>query len=269
MRRRGLATGTITRRRDMLQSLAAHVEPSSLLDVDAETIESFLDARPIGARTRYHWLTHFGQFYEWAKRHGHTQSAPTDTIDRPKTRPLLPRPISDGDLVMALEAAPPLMYEWLVVASYAGLRVSELAGLTVDNVLERERALRVLGKGSKERIVPMHPKVEAVMLHLPTRGHVWRRPTGHPWTGAMISRNGSAFYESLGIAATLHMNRHWFGTKTYAACKDLRVVQELMGHADISTTAGYAAFSKAEARRAVLGIDDVDDPSLFAEFVVR
>lgn len=59
------------------------------------------------------------------------------------------------------------------------------------------------------------------------------------------------FLASLGIDATAHHLRHWFGTKTYEACRDLRVVQELMGHASPVTTAGYAAWSRVVAREAV------------------
>lgn len=64
----------------------------------------------------------------------------------------------------------------------------------------------------------------------------------------------SGYFEGLGIEATAHQLRHWFGTRTYAACRDIRVVQELLGHQDPATTATYTAFSDGEAAAAVAAL---------------
>jgi len=67
----------------------------------------------------------------------------------------------------------------------------------------------------------------------------------------MVSQHGSQFFESIGVDCTMHQLRHWFGTKTYRECQDLRTVQELMGHASPVTTAIYTAISPTRARAAV------------------
>lgn len=65
------------------------------------------------------------------------------------------------------------------------------------------------------------------------------------------------YLAGLGISATMHQLRHRFGTMAYEACQDIRVVGELMGHSSPSVTAGYVAYSKAEAKRAVLALPSV------------
>lgn len=114
----------------------------------------------------------------------------------------------------------------------------------------------MFGKGSKERIVPIHPLVTDTLhdWRIPKRGPVFTRPRGGPWLSRVLSREVGMFFEGLGIDAHFHMCRHRFGTMTYEACKDIRVVQELMGHESPDTTARYAAYSKVEAKRAVLAL---------------
>ena len=122
-----------------------------------------------------------------------------------------------------------------------------------DDVLWDQRLLHVVGKGRHERLVPMHPAVvEALALvRVPRSGPVFRRPHGGPWNPHQVSRRVSVFMSDVGIEATAHQLRHWFGSRTYAACRDLRVVQELLGHQSPTTTAVYTAFSHAEAAAAV------------------
>lgn len=82
-----------------------------------------------------------------------------------------------------------------------------------------------------------------------------------------MSRTISLYLTSIDVDATAHQYRHWFGTRTYALCRDIRVVQELMGHSSPSTTAIYAAFCNETAQDTVLrlslGKPRTPQPSLF------
>lgn len=278
MRRRGLAPGTIKRRTSSLRSFArwldvgvdfAHQSADcTLWEATSRHVDRFLDGRKLSPRTRYHWLSHLHCFYVWAIDESLTDVDPTARIIRPKMARLLPRPISDGDLTMALESAPRVMYAWLCLAALAGMRCAEIAALDVDDVMLNDDLLRVKGKGGKERIVPMHPQVRAALEPLlPRRGAVFRRPRGGRFPAAMVSREGSLFLAGLGIEATMHQLRHYFGSQALRACRDLRVVQELLGHASPTTTAIYTAFSRAAAKEAVLALRRNAGPqeSLFSE----
>jgi integrase/recombinase XerC len=275
LRRRGLAATTIEIR---LSKLYRFDDEVGLCVADAAAIDRFLDGRrgrgggPLSAPARYAWVSHLHQFYRWAIDWGHLHGDPTVQVPRPKQRRHLPRPIDTGDLVVALDMATPIMRSWLVLASFAGLRVSEIAGLEIDGILWEPGLLRVLGKGGKERLIPMHPEVQRVLRaqRLPTRGRVFRRPRGGGYPAAQVSKEMALYLESLSIDATAHMCRHWFGTQLYRQSRDLRVVQELMGHSSPTTTAIYADWSRHEAERAVaaLSLDDTE-PTLFSEWPNR
>lgn len=262
MRRRGLAHDTIERRESALRSFARWLDPRDLLDVTAEDIEVFLDSRRVNGRrivnrTRYHWLSHLHKFYEWAEREGLIERDPTLDIERPKMKRLLPRPISEDDLALAIGKADRQMAAWFALGGYAGLRAGEVARLDVDDVLTHDGALRILaGKGISDRIVPMHDMVRELLEDwgLPKRGRVFTREQGGAWPPKYVSRYAGAFLRELGINATFHQCRHRFGTKTYEICQDIRVVAELMGHRSTDTAAGYVAYSQAGARAAVLAL---------------
>lgn len=256
MRRRGFTPGTIERRSIALTAFARWLEPAPIIYATSDDIVRFLDSKPdIVDRTRACWISHLKCYFTWATLFDLIDVNPALRVERPRLPRLLPRPIGEDDLMMAMEVASPAMHLKLVLGAYAGLRCMEMANLNVDCILMHDAALRVMGKGRCERIVPMHSVVEDALLALgvPRRGAVLTNGSRrlHP---REISTRINVFLHGLGIDATAHMLRHRFGTQTYAACKDLRVTQELLGHASPTTTAGYAAFSRVEARRAVLDL---------------
>lgn len=264
-RRRGLAPGTIEKRRDRLRLFDDRV---GLAAATPEYVEAFLDRRNISASTRYDWISHLHQFYKWAIDYGHLTDDPTARVVRPKMKRRLPRPISTGDLTLALQMADPTMRAWLSLMAFGGLRCVEVARLEVDDLLWDDGIIRVHGKGDKERMVPIHDAVASALrtVPLPSRGRLFRRPRGGPYPPAQVSREVSLYLSDLGIGATAHQLRHWFGTHAYRSCHDLRVVQELLGHANPTTTATYADWSRTEARRAVAALSVESDPSLLSDW---
>lgn len=250
LERQNKSEGTIRRRRQVLERVS---EASPLMAATTDDIQRFLDQRDICARTRYHWISHLSAFYRWAQMEGHTTSDPTARIVRPKLPKSLPRPIGTEDLGRALQASSGVMHSWILLAAYAGLRCAEISRLNVDDVLFGDELLRVHGKGQVERLVPMHPLIAADLRSrsLPRSGPVFRRARGSRFPAAMVSREISLYLESLDIPATAHSLRHWFGTKAYEACKDIRAVQELLGHSSPTTTAIYTKWSTVAGRAAV------------------
>lgn len=250
MVRRGLDDKTISKRMRRLELFDRAV---GLLDCEPEDIETYLDGRDLGPRARYDWVSDLHQFYEWAIDFGLLLTDPTRKVVRPKQKQGKPRPIPTGDLITALQMAEPVMRCWLVLGAFAGLRCMEIARLEVRDLLWEDGLIFVHGKGDKERLVPIHEEVERTLraIPMPTRGAVFRRPRGGPYPPAQVSKEGSLYFESLGIGATMHQLRHWFATHVQRATGDLRTTQELLGHASPATTAIYAAYSQEEGRRAV------------------
>lgn len=259
-RRRGLLPSTIERRDHALRVWMVWCDGNPWSATTAD-VEGLIDTRRaksgvggIGAKARNVWLSTLHAFYVWGIRAGHADFDPTVAIDRPKLRRALPRPILDEELVVVLEQADAMMGAWCVLMAYAGLRCAEVAGLTRERVTPG--LLHVVGKGQVERLVPTHPAVlESLRRHgMPRSGPIFLRDDGMPFTANRVSARTGYHLRRCGSDATPHQLRHWFGTKTYAACRDLRVVQELMGHSSPLTTAGYAAYSRATAEAAVLAI---------------
>ena len=265
MERRGNTRSSIDKRLMCLRSLARSVAPTSLLEANRPDIELFLDVRkspsgrPIVGRTRYGWLSHFNAFYRWAVIEELTDRDPTLAIVRPKMRRNLPRPIGDDDLAQAMAEAPPMMRAMLALAAYQGLRVQEIAGLDREDVLDTRDVpviVVVHGKGGHERIVPLHPEVLSALrcVPLPRSGALFNRVRGGRHTAVTVSVAIRSYFDELGIDATAHQLRHWFGTGIYAATHDIRLTQELLGHQSPNTTAIYVAWAAVDAAPAVASL---------------
>lgn len=216
------------------------------------------------ARSTARLISGMRGFYRFLLREGVIDSDPTRQVDMPQLGRPLPKSLSEAD-VEALLAAPDLDdpiglrdRAMLEVLYACGLRVSELIGLTLEQVNLRQGVLRVFGKGSKERLVPMGE--EAI-------GWVERycreaRPAllgGRPGDVLFPSLRGEqmtrqTFWHRIkhqarvaGIAKSLspHTLRHAFATHLLNHGADLRVVQMLLGHSDLSTTQIYTHVARA------------------------
>jgi integrase/recombinase XerC len=256
LERRGLAAVTIGRRLAALRMLG---DLGPLLELDAERIECFLDARHgragrLDPRTRTCWISHLHTFYAWALAFDHAQVDPTARLVRPKLRRKLPRPIPEADFARAVERAPtPMLRAWLLLAGNAGLRCCEIAGLRGDDV--HSGTLRVVGKGAKERVVPMHPRVGELAAGWPVSGPVFVDPaTGLPYRAAQVSKALGDFFRRERLPYRAHQARHRFASAVYAETGDVLVVAELCGHESIETARIYAAVSAERRRAAVLRI---------------
>ena len=248
-----------------MRSFAHWLEPRTLLDATRDDIETFLDSRrgrrtrALDSKTRYHWISDLHVFYTWAINEDLTDRDPTLKINRPKLRRNLPRPIADEDLERAMAEAPPQMRAMLALAAYQGMRCQEIAGLAREDVLDsRDPAVIVVvkGKGGYQRILPLHPETLSALrcLPMPRSGAMFHLPKGGHHTPVTVSVAMRQYFAELGIEATGHMARHWFGTGIYAASKDIRLTQELLGHQSPTTTAIYVAWAAVDAAPAVASL---------------
>jgi integrase/recombinase XerD len=259
----GLAANTLAAYRRDLTLLAGWLARDSgvaLLDAGESDLRRYALARHAGsaATTTNRRLTVFKRFFRWAVRERMRDADPTFKLDSARQPLRVPKALSEAQ-VEALLAAPdvdaPLglrdraMLELLYAS---GLRVSELVGLKTVHVGFAEGTLHVTGKGSKERLVPFGEEAlrwlerylreaRAAILAGRASDALFVTGRGGPMTRQMFWKRLKAHALSAGIAVPLspHTVRHAFATHLLNHGADLRTVQMLLGHADISTTTIY------------------------------
>jgi integrase/recombinase XerD len=197
-------------------------------------------------------------YYGFLAGEGRVRNDPSDRLETPRRGRVLPDTLTVAE-VESLLAAPGLDHPlaWrdralLELAYGAGMRVSELCGLGITDLLLTEGLVRVFGKGSKERLVPLgRNTIGAVSVYLhqlrPTldrgrgAGRVLLNARGEPLSrvGAWGIVKRSAERAGIRKRVTPHTLRHSFATHLLEGGADLRAVQEMLGHADLSTTQIY------------------------------
>jgi len=254
MERRGLAAGTVEKRRRCVEILARKHELSS---VTSEEIQAFLDTRQLGARTRYCWLSHLSTFYVWAVANEWYTRNPVAKLQRPKLRRLVPDPTPEHEVFAAMRAGTPLLRCWVTLMAFAGLRCGEVASLRAEDIDPTSCTLRVTGKGETPREIPMHPFVARELDGAPRRGWVFTDPaTGQPYTPAQVSKLVGRHLRAIGATHdNAHRLRHRFASALLEAGADIADVSQLLGHASLATTQGYAQASLRRMRRALALLD--------------
>lgn len=259
-------------RRDLSQFAIWLNQRGSGLDVaDSAAIQQFLDFRfqqKLSSRTSARFLSCLRGFYRYLLREGVLKENPVALIENPKLGKPLPKSLTESD-VEALLAAPDvesplgLRDRTMLEVLYAcGLRVSELVGLTVSQINLRQNVVRILGKGSKERLVPMGEEAarwlerylreaRPVLLNNIPDEIVFPSTRAQPMTRQTFWYRIKYWAEVAGIQAELspHTLRHAFATHLLNHGADLRVVQLLLGHSDLSTTQIYTHVAKLRMKQ--------------------
>ncbi|WP_175651180.1 site-specific tyrosine recombinase XerD [Pseudomonas sp. Marseille-P9899] len=215
-------------------------------------------------RSTARFLSGLRGFYRYLLREKLIAVDPTLQIDMPQLGRPLPKSLSEAD-VEALLLAPDLSEDigqrdraMLEVLYACGLRVTELVSLTLDQINLRQGVLRVMGKGSKERLVPMGEEA-VVWLERYLRDGRNGLLNGRPSDVVFPSQRGEqmtrqtfwhrikhhAQVAGIGKALSPHTLRHAFATHLLNHGADLRVVQMLLGHSDLSTTQIYTHVARA------------------------
>jgi integrase/recombinase XerC len=209
----------------------------------------------LGPRSIQRRLSALRSFFNFLIREGVLKSNPADGIKAPKAGKRLPKTL-DADRMARLLGAPeddPLArrdHAMMELLYSSGLRLAELVGLDLTDLDLGDRTVRVLGKGSKTRVVPVgRCAVTAVsswlkdraMLAKPGVTAVFVGQNGHRLGARAIQRriDRAARRQGIDLKVHPHLFRHSFATHLLESSSDLRGVQELLGHADISTTQVY------------------------------
>ncbi|WP_404464967.1 site-specific tyrosine recombinase XerD [Vreelandella aquamarina] len=209
-------------------------------------------------------LSSLRSFYRWARLYGYIDSDPLANVTLPKVRPSLPNTLEEEEverLLLAPDVGTPLgvrdrtMLELLYAC---GLRVSELVGLTGDAVNLRQGVVRVRGKGDKDRLVPMGEEAaewlaqylktaRPALMQDPTRPALFPGRGDNSMTRQTFWHRIKAHAITAGISRPLspHTLRHAFATHLLNHGANLRVVQLLLGHSDLSTTQIYTHVAQA------------------------
>lgn len=258
---RGLSDNTLQAYRSDLYAYCDWLGPrrQTVAGAGSADILAYLSEQGTSSvRTSARRLSSLRRLYQYLAREGRVRTDPTAIIESPRLGRPLPKSLTEGEVEMLLDApdtetALGLRDRAMLEVLYAtGLRVSELVGLRLDQVNLRQGVVRVVGKGNKERLVPLGE--EAVdWLERYMRDS---RPTmfrGRPDATLFPSSRGQpmrrqTFWHAVkryalqaGIRKVLspHVLRHAFATHLLNHGADLRVVQMLLGHSDISTTQIY------------------------------
>ncbi|MEP4148554.1 MAG: site-specific tyrosine recombinase XerD [Halioglobus sp.] len=266
---KGLSDNTLSSyRRDLRQFndwLVKH-KKNTVIGTDRAELQAYLGARlqqGQSQRSTARFMSCARGFYKYLLREGRLTVDPTLDVDSPKLGRPLPKSLSESDvdklleapdLDVALEYRDRTMLEMLYAC---GLRVSELTGLQVNQISINQGVVRVFGKGSKERLVPMGeealawlqgylagPRTE-LLKGIPS-DVVFPSKRGRQMTRQTFWYRIKIYAQRAGIKQSLspHTLRHAFATHLLNHGADLRVVQMLLGHSDLTTTQIYTHVAK-------------------------
>jgi integrase/recombinase XerC len=235
-----------------------------LLALHARDVRAFLASRRsegVGSRSLARTLSALRMFYKFLERRGHGKNDAIRAVALPKLPHSVPKPLTAPKataLVDGADIAASDQPEWIIARDTAvlallygsGLRISEALSLKrKDAPLKGRDMLRVMGKGSKTRVVPVlgiaREAVELYLKHCPMRlgseDPLFVGAYGKQLSPRIIQLRIARARVALGLpeTATPHALRHSFATHLLGAGADLRAIQELLGHASLSTTQGY------------------------------
>ena len=265
----GASDHTLAAYRRDLTAWQAHLESHGealVAPPPARISEWFASRREQGyqLRSNARLLSTLRSFYRWGRLNNQVASDPLTDIKLPRVIPGLPNTLEEGEverLLLAPDTATPLgvrdraMLELLYAC---GLRVSELVGLTGDAVNLRQNVVRVRGKGDKDRLVPMGEEAADWLAHYMKTARLAlmsdpTRPALFPGRGDKAMTRQTFWHRikvhaiTAGITRPLspHTLRHAFATHLLNHGANLRVVQLLLGHSDLSTTQIYTHVAQA------------------------
>jgi integrase/recombinase XerC len=254
---RGMSQHTLRAYRKDLETFAAYAEKEpedvEMIDVRgfvARQIKDGLSKTTAGRR-----LAAVRSFLKFLTREGFLKANPAKLVTTPKAEKHLPKFLSVDDVFAVIEKPDTISFihtrdrAILELLYSSGLRVGEVAGLNVEDINTREGLVKVKGKGRKERIVPVGSKavdaiksymVEKILLKKKNKALFLNR-TGSPLSERGIRRIVVKYARLVGVSGQIgpHTLRHTFASHLLQAGADLRVIQELLGHASLSTTQKY------------------------------
>ncbi|MBB4304901.1 integrase/recombinase XerD [Rhodobium orientis] len=256
---------------------------SDLEAASADDVAAYMNAlagRGFAASSQARRLSALRQFYRFLYAEGLRGDDPTGKVDSPKRQRPLPKVLSEADVGRLIDAAKSRagtgttdaqrlrsqrFYALLEVLYATGLRVSELVSLPASAIVGDTRAITIRGKGGRERLVPLSTAARQAMRDYAALRKELGKDRPSPWlfsspsgsghvTRQAFARDLKDFGVSVGLAAASlspHVLRHAFASHLLQNGADLRIVQQLLGHADISTTQIYTHVLDERLKRLV------------------
>lgn len=241
---------TIGLRAYQLRRLQADVK-RPLLELDTGDLIAWMAAHEWSRNTARSYAATLKAFYGWAWSTGRIEANPALKLPAVPAVVGRPRPTPEHALLQALATADPRVRLMIRLAAQAGLRRAEISRVHTSDILDGGvdggHVLRVRGKGDKVRVVPLNAGLAAELRALPA-GWVFPSPASGHLTPAHV---GKLIARQLPDRWTTHTLRHRFASAAYQVDRDLRAVQELLGHTKPETTAIYTAVPGGAKRRAI------------------
>ena len=250
------------------------IEQVDVLDVKLEDLEhfaAFISDLGIGPRSLARILSGVRQFYRFLVVDGYLEVDPTELLESPKQPDHLPEVLSTAEVDLLEQAIDLTKWEGhrnraiIEVLFSCGLRVSELTNLKLSNLYVDEQYIRVMGKGSKERLVPISPRAldelnywfadrNEMKIKPGEEDYVFLNRRGHHLTRTMILIMIKRYALEAGIKKTIspHTLRHSFATSLLEGGADLRAIQAMLGHESIGTTEIYTHIDTSTLRQEIL-----------------
>jgi len=250
------------------------VEQVDVLDVKLEDLEhfaAFISDLGIGPRSLARILSGVRQFYRFLVIDGYLEVDPTELLESPKQPDHLPEVLSTAEVDLLEQAIDLTKWEGhrnraiIEVLFSCGLRVSELTNLKLSNLYVDEQYIRVMGKGAKERLVPISPRAldelnywfadrNEMKIKPGEEDYVFLNRRGHHLTRTMILIMIKRYALEAGIKKTIspHTLRHSFATSLLEGGADLRAIQAMLGHESIGTTEIYTHIDTSTLRQEIL-----------------
>ena len=270
---RGMSPNTVASYSRDVEGLLGAYEGYRAADIGTAEIERYLSERiekGLTKRSQARMLSSFRSFFNWCVEEGEVKENPCDRIDAPKLGKYLPAVLSveEVDAILSsvdTKTATGLRSRAILEVLYGcGLRVSECTGLRISHVHLDEGYVDVVGKGNKQRIVPLgEMAAEAIRNYLPVRPEPAARPfedilflnrAGRPLSRVSVFNLVKEQAMAAGIHKEIspHTFRHSFATHLIEGGADLRLVQEMLGHESILTTEIYTHIDSSTWQAAIL-----------------
>ena len=266
---KGLSQNTIDAYRRDLSDFAQNLEDIHTINrMNINAYVRTLRERKLAPTSVIRKVASLRGFFKWATSSGILEKNPAATLEQPKTPQRLPKVISVKEIdEMLHNNLTPLEHVMMELLYSCGLRVSELVNLKLNDIDLSSKYVRCFGKGSKERIIPIGEQAKAMLKeYFPTRDLLIKKynlttknllikDNGHFVTRQdvynFIHAQGKLIHKNI----SPHTLRHSFATHLLENGADLRVVQELLGHSDVSTTQLYTHISKKRLKEVYFSIN--------------
>lgn len=251
LRAEGKSNRTLRERRTILRRFECDCGTPAL-SATTEQIAEWLGRDDLAAVTRSVYHSVLKNFYAWCIVAGLRQDHPMTSIRAAKRPKRQPRPITRDQFDRLREGArgDRSMLAMILLHGLAGLRVHEIARFQSRQLDVEARTIEVTGKGGTTYLLPAHPLIVDLARWMP-RGYWFPSQRGRHLGGRTVSQRMHLHMIRHKVPGTPHALRHFYGTQLVEGGADLRVVQELMRHSSLATTAIYTAISDVRKREAV------------------